>query len=70
MLGAVIGDVIGSVFEWHNTKSTEFKLYDRFTRFTDDTVLTVAIADAILNKKNKIISCLIITQARDYMLIN
>ncbi|MDF2651515.1 MAG: ADP-ribosylglycohydrolase [Paenibacillus sp.] len=53
MLGAVIGDVIGSVFEWHNTKSTEFKLYDRFTRFTDDTVLTVAIADAILNKKKQ-----------------
>ncbi|MDQ0888109.1 ADP-ribosylglycohydrolase [Paenibacillus sp. V4I9] len=53
MLGAVIGDVIGSVFEWHNTKSTKFKLYDRFTRFTDDTVLTVAIADAILNKKKQ-----------------
>ncbi|OPH59051.1 hypothetical protein BC351_22250 [Paenibacillus ferrarius] len=51
MLGAVIGDVIGSIFEWHNTKSTDFKLYDRFTRFTDDTVLTVAVADAILNKK-------------------
>ncbi|MDQ0875821.1 ADP-ribosylglycohydrolase [Paenibacillus sp. V4I3] len=53
MLGAVLGDVIGSVFEWHNTKSTKFKLYDRFTRFTDDTVLTVAIADAILNKKKQ-----------------
>ncbi|GGA01953.1 hypothetical protein GCM10008018_55190 [Paenibacillus marchantiophytorum] len=53
MLGAVIGDVIGSVFEWHNVKSTEFQLYDRFTRFTDDTVLTVAIADAVLNKTKR-----------------
>ncbi|WP_282940167.1 ADP-ribosylglycohydrolase family protein [Paenibacillus sp. RC67] len=53
MLGAVIGDVIGSVFEWHNVKTTEFKLYDRFTRFTDDTVLTVAIADAVLNRKKQ-----------------
>ncbi|MHA6484132.1 ADP-ribosylglycohydrolase family protein [Paenibacillus sp. strain BS8-2] len=51
MLGAIIGDVIGSVFEWHNNKSTEFSMYSRFTRFTDDTVLTVAIADAILSRK-------------------
>ncbi|MFC0216289.1 ADP-ribosylglycohydrolase family protein [Paenibacillus chartarius] len=50
MLGAVVGDVIGSVFEWHNVKSTEFKLFDRFTRYTDDTVLTIAIADAVLSK--------------------
>ncbi|GMK39581.1 hypothetical protein PCCS19_26350 [Paenibacillus sp. CCS19] len=57
MLGAIIGDVIGSVYEWHNTKSTEFSLYNRFTRFTDDTVLTIAIADAVLCRqkhKNKI----------------
>ncbi|MFD0675597.1 MULTISPECIES: ADP-ribosylglycohydrolase family protein [unclassified Paenibacillus] len=51
MLGAIIGDVIGSVFEWHNNKSTEFELFSRFTRFTDDTVLTVAIADAVLKRK-------------------
>ncbi|MFC0211108.1 ADP-ribosylglycohydrolase family protein [Paenibacillus chartarius] len=51
MLGAVVGDVIGSVFEWHNNKSTDIKLFDRFTRFTDDTVLTIAIADAVLSKK-------------------
>jgi ADP-ribosylglycohydrolase len=49
MIGAIIGDVIGSVFEWHNTKSTEFDLYSRFTRFTDDTALTIAVADAILH---------------------
>lgn len=49
MWGAVIGDIIGSAFEWHNVKTTEFELFSKETRFTDDTVMTVAVADAILN---------------------
>ncbi|MNG14498.1 ADP-ribosylglycohydrolase [compost metagenome] len=53
MLGAIIGDVIGSVFEWHNVKSTDFNLYSRFTRFTDDTVMTVAVADALLTRQKQ-----------------
>jgi ADP-ribosylglycohydrolase len=48
MFGAIAGDVIGSVYEWHNTKSTRFPLFGPGTRFTDDTVLTVAVADSIL----------------------
>jgi ADP-ribosylglycohydrolase len=48
MLGAIAGDVIGSVFEVQNTKSTDFKLFSKQTTFTDDSVLTVAIADAII----------------------
>lgn len=51
IIGAIAGDVIGSVYEWHNIKSTEFDLFNKDCDFTDDTVLTVAIADAILNKK-------------------
>ena len=51
MLGAILGDVIGSVFENANTKTEDFPLFSRFSRFTDDTVLTVAVADAILNRK-------------------
>src|ERR1051325_957390 len=51
LFGAIVGDVIGSVFEHHCVKTTDFALFDRFSRFTDDTVLTVAIADAILNRK-------------------
>lgn len=50
MFGAIAGDIIGSVFEWHNVKSTDFELFSRQSRFTDDTVMTIAIADAILNK--------------------
>jgi ADP-ribosylglycohydrolase len=53
MLGAIIGDVIGSVYEWHNVKTTEFVLFGRQSRFTDDTVMTVAVADAILNRERQ-----------------
>lgn len=49
MLGAIAGDMVGSVYEWRNHRSTEFELFGADARFTDDTVLTVAIADALLS---------------------
>ncbi len=49
MLGAISGDVIGSRFEWNNIKTKIFELFTRESRFTDDTVLTVALADSLLN---------------------
>ncbi len=52
IIGAVIGDVIGSVFEWNNIKTTDFDLFNPKCYFTDDTVLTVAVADCVLNKKD------------------
>lgn len=52
MLGAIAGDIIGSVYEWNNIKTTKFPLFTETSRFTDDTVLTVAVADCILNKKD------------------
>ena len=48
MIGAIAGDIIGSVYEFHNITITDFPLFDQRSTFTDDTVLTVAIADAIL----------------------
>jgi len=51
IIGAVIGDVIGSVFEWNNIKTTDFDLFNPACDFTDDSVLTIAVADCILNKK-------------------
>ena len=48
MLGAVAGDVIGSIFEWERIKTTDFPLFSPRSEFTDDTVLTVAAAYAIL----------------------
>ena len=49
MLGAIAGDIIGSVYEWNNIKSKEFDLFSPEAFFTDDSVLTVALAEAILN---------------------
>ena len=51
MIGAIIGDIIGSRFEKNNLKKKDFDLFTEQSRFTDDTVLTVAIADCILNLK-------------------
>jgi len=48
MLGAVAGDIIGSVYEGIPHKSTEFPLFQEKSRFTDDTVLTLAVAQAIM----------------------
>ncbi len=48
MLGAIIGDIIGSRFEWNNNKSKEFDLLTYKCFFTDDTVMTLAIAKSIL----------------------
>ena len=49
LYGALGGDVIGSRFEWHNLKSKDFELFNGYSKFTDDTVLTVATADALLH---------------------
>jgi ADP-ribosylglycohydrolase len=49
MLGAIAGDIIGSVHEHSATKSVDFPLLTRHSTFTDDTVLTVATAHAIVS---------------------
>lgn len=51
MLGAVAGDIIGSVYEGQPIKTAEFPLFQESSRFTDDTVLTLAVADAILEER-------------------
>ncbi len=50
MLGAIAGDIIGSVYEANPIKYTNFPLFNRYSTFTDDTVLTVAVAYSILKK--------------------
>jgi len=51
MIGAIAGDIIGSVYEGNPIKTKDFPLFHPFCRFTDDTVLTVAVAHAILNNR-------------------
>ena len=52
MLGAIVGDISGSRFEWHNHKSKEFDLLTYKCRPTDDTVMTLAIAKAIMESNH------------------
>ena len=49
MLGAIIGDIVGSVYEFNNIKRKDFPLFRKDCFFTDDTVMTIAVAEAILN---------------------
>ena len=49
MLGAIVGDIVGSVYEWNNIKSKDFPLFRDDCHFTDDTVMTCAVAEGIMN---------------------
>jgi len=51
MIGAIIGNIIESPYEHWNYKGTDFALFSSRSRCTDDTVLTVAVADALLHAK-------------------
>lgn len=48
MIGAIIGDIVGSRFEFNNHRSTDFELFGPGCNYTDDTIMTVAVADAIM----------------------
>ena len=48
MYGAIIGDMIGSPYEWDNIKTKDFQLFISASRYTDDSIMTVAVADAIM----------------------
>jgi ADP-ribosylglycohydrolase len=52
VLGAIAGDIIGSSYEWHPTKSFDFELFTPQSTPTDDTILTIAVADCILHGKD------------------
>ena len=51
MLGAIIGDIIGSVYEFNNKKQKDFHLFTPMSRFTDDTVMTLAVAEWLTEDK-------------------
>ncbi|GHU47755.1 hypothetical protein AGMMS50289_23410 [Betaproteobacteria bacterium] len=57
MLGAIIGDIVGSVYEFNNYRAKDFQpFFHPKAFFTDDTVCTIAVADALLRKENPAIS--------------
>ena len=49
MLGAIIGDIIGSIYEGYPIKTKDFPFFGDYCRFTDDSVCTVAVADILLH---------------------
>lgn len=65
MLGAIIGDVVGSVYERNNIKTKNFELFKPNCFFTDDTVMTVAVAKALLVTREKQSKSLIQTRIKD-----
>lgn len=52
MIGAIAGDIIGSIYEHHPIRTRDFPLFDPRCRYTDDSVLTVAVAAAILTGRS------------------
>ena len=62
MLGALVGDIIGSTYEWYNTKRTDFELFEKGCRFTDDSVMTLAVAKWLVEDEDhnmaKLIKCM------------
>ena len=52
MLGAIIGDIIGSVYEFMPTKKKDFELFAKGSSFTDDTVMTVAVAETLIDARD------------------
>jgi ADP-ribosylglycohydrolase len=51
LYGAIAGDMIGSRFEWNRCTDPQFSLFSKSSRYTDDSVLTLAVADSILNQR-------------------
>ena len=51
MLGAIIGDIVGSIYEFNNIKKKDFNLFSPRCFFTDDTIMTIAIASALIKCK-------------------
>ena len=62
MLGAIIGDIAGSIYEFNNIKSEDFPMLEDKCFFTDDSVMTVAVAEALMNGRRdpeKTATCMI-----------
>ena len=54
MIGAIMGDMIGAPYEFDRSpKTKEFPLFSRGSEFTDDSVMTIAVAEAIMDAKGK-----------------
>ena len=55
IIGAIIGDIVGSRFEWDNYRATDFEFAHEECFFTDDSVMTIAVAEWLMAKDMKYI---------------
>lgn len=53
MIGSIAGDIIGSVYEYDNIKTKDFRLFGRYSDITDDTIMTVAVERVMLDEAKK-----------------
>lgn len=53
MIGSIIGDIVGSIYEFHNIKTKEFPLFSDRSDYTDDSILSIATAKWILEGASK-----------------
>ena len=62
ILGAIVGDIVGSTREWHNVKTEDFELLPTGSRFTNDTVMTLAVAEWLMidptHSEHSLIECM------------
>ncbi len=59
MLGAIVGDIVGSIYEFQNTKSMDFEMITPWSNFTDDSVMTLAVAKWLIEDETHSIHYLI-----------
>lgn len=62
ILGAIVGDIVGSTRKWKNAKTEGFELLPAGSRFTDDTVMTLAVAEWLMidptHSKSRLVDCM------------
>lgn len=62
ILGAIVGDIVGSTRKWHNVKTEDFELLPAGSRFTDGTVMTLAVAEWLMidptHSKSRLVDCM------------
>ena len=66
MIGAIIGDIVGSRFEFDNHRSKEFELFTDDCQVTDDTIMTLAVAKALVETEKIITFCLMRSDVNEY----
>ena len=70
MLGAIFGDIVGSIYERHNVKRTDFQLITRYSHPTDDSIMTLAVAKALMETRDIWSSASVLSTDRELAILN